>query len=109
MPVRRITNITEVIKLDPETNRLVTITPFRWISEIEDQFENTGGSRIIHKIKLQNGWNDGQLNQELENRKLILKWMMKSNLRSYEDVGKIVAEYDKDPQSVLKKVKDDKR
>ena len=50
-----------------------------------------------------------QLNQELENRKLILKWMMKSNLRSYEDVGKIVAEYDKDPQSVLKKVKDDKR
>jgi len=106
-PVRRMTNITEVIKLDPETNRLVTLTPFYWTSEVDDQFENTGGSRILHKIKLQNGWNDKHLHQELENRKLILKWMMKNNLRSYEEVGRIVADYSKDPQMLLEKVKED--
>jgi flagellar protein FlaI len=108
LPVRRITNVTEVIKLDPESNRLVTITPFRWVSEIDDTFENTGGSGIIHKIKLQNGWNDFQLKQELENRKTILKWMMKKNLRSYSDVGRIVADYNKAPQDVLGRVKEDK-
>ena len=106
-PVRRITNITEVIKLDPETNRLVTLTPFHWTSEVDDQFQNTGGSRILHKIKLQNGWSDKNLNQELENRKLILKWMMKNNLRSYDEVGRIVADYSKDPQTLLQRVKED--
>ena len=107
LPVRRITNVTEVIKLDPATNRLVTLTPFSWISEIKDEFENTGGSRLINKIKLQNGWSDARIQQELENRKKILQWMMKNDLRSYEAVGKIVTEYIKDPKAVLKKVYED--
>ena len=107
LPVRRITNVTEVIKLDPATNRLVTLTPFSWISEIKDEFENTGGSRLINKIKLQNGWSDARVQQELENRKKILQWMLKKDLRSYEAVGKIVTEYTKDPNAVLKKVYED--
>jgi flagellar protein FlaI len=108
-PVRRITNVTEVIKLDPGANRLVTLTPFSWISEIDDTFVNTGGSRILQKIKMQYGWDDLRLIQELENRKKVLKWMMKNNLRTYEDVGRIVAQYGKDPQSLLKKVKENKK
>jgi len=108
-PVRRITNVTEVIKLDPESNRLVTLTPFRWVSEIDDRFDNMGGSRIMHKIKLQYGWDEDRLRQELENRKTVLKWMIKNKLRSYQDVGRVVAEYNKDPALVLKKVKGDKK
>ena len=107
-PVRRITNVTEVIKLDPESNRLVTLTPFRWVSEIDDRFEGTAGSRIMNKIKLQYGWTDERLHQELENRKKIIKWMMKNNLRSYKDVGKVVAEYNKDPKLVINRSKGDK-
>ncbi len=106
-PVRRVTNVTEVIKLDPETNRLVTMTPFYWVSEIEDRFENTGGSQIIYHIKLQNGWDDDRLNQELQNRKMILEWMIRKKLRSYEDVGRVVADYSKDPNGVLQKIKED--
>jgi flagellar protein FlaI len=107
-PVRRITNVTEVIKLDPESNRLVTLTPFRWVSEIDDRFDSMGGSRIMNKIKLQYGWDEDKLQTELENRKTILKWMIKNKLRSYHDVGRVVAEYNKDPAVVLKKVKGDK-
>jgi flagellar protein FlaI len=107
VPVRRVTNVTEVIKLDPETNRLVTMTPFYWVSEIEDRFENTGGSQIIYHIKLQNGWDDDRLNQELQNRKIILEWMIRKKLRSYEDVGRVVADYSKDPNGVLQKIKEE--
>jgi len=106
-PVRRITNATEIIKLDPGSNRLVTLTPFNWISEANDRFESTGGSRILQKIKIQFGWNDKRLRQEIENRKKVLRWMMEKNLRSYEDVGRIVAQYGKDPQSVLKKIEEE--
>ena len=108
-PVRRITNVTEVIKLDPGSNRLVTLTPFSWISEADDRFESTNGSRILNKIKMQFGWDDKRLRQEIENRKKVLRWMMEKNLRTYEDVGRIVAQYGKDPQSVLKKIKEDKK
>jgi len=107
VPVRRITNVTEVIKLDPGTNRLVTLTPFNWVSEVDDRFEKTNGSRILDKIKMQYGWNDKQLDHELKNRKMVLRWMMKKNLRSYKDFGRIVSEYKKDKQAVLKKVKED--
>jgi len=107
LPVRRVTNVTEIIKLDPETNRLVTLTPFHWVSEIEDRFQNNGGSRILYRIKLENSWNDTKLYQELQNKMKVLDWMHKKNLRSYEDVGKIVSTYTKDPEEILKKVKED--
>ena len=104
MPVRRITNITEIIKLDPGSNRLVTISPYHWISEVKDSFETNGGSKILQKIKMQYGWDDTQLKNELVIRVKILKWMMKNNLRSYEDVGRIVSEYKKDPKSVINRI-----
>lgn len=108
-PVRRITTVTEVIKLDPESNRLVTLTPFSWMSEVDDRFESTGGSRILNTIKLQNGWTDAQLKNEVENRKKILRWMIKTNERSYQQVGRIVSEYKKNPELVLKRIKEDKK
>jgi len=107
MPARRVTNVNEIIKLDPESNRLVTMTPFSWVSERDDRFEYSGGSTMFDKIKLQRGWNDEQLHQELSNRMVVLEWMKRRNLRSYEQVGKIVSEYRKNSGSVLRKVKED--
>ncbi|MBN2065713.1 MAG: type II/IV secretion system ATPase subunit [Candidatus Thermoplasmatota archaeon] len=104
-PARRIANVTEIVKLDPETNRLVTMAPFHWVSEIDDRFESNGGSRLFNKIKLQTGWSDEQLHQETQNRIAILEWMVKHNIRSYKDVGRIVSDYSKDPESVLLKVR----
>ena len=105
-PVRRITNITEIIKLDPESSRLVTMTPYRWVSEIDDRFERNRGSRMLNKIRLQNGWSVQKFSEEFQNRKKVLEWMIKKNLRSYTEVGRIVSKYYKDPESVLKQVKD---
>lgn len=107
-PQRRVTTVNEIIKLDPETNRLVTMTPFRWLSEVDDRFEYSGGSRILSRIKIQNGWSDEKLHQELDNRMVVLEWMKRKNLRSYKDVGKIVTEYRKNPETVLKRVKEDR-
>ncbi len=105
-PARRITNVTEIVKMDPETNRLVTMTPFRWVSEVDDRFESNGGSNMFNKIKLQTGWNDKRLRQEIQTRISVLEWMLKENLSSYEDVGRIISEYSKDPKAVLMRVKD---
>jgi archaeal flagellar protein FlaI len=106
-PVRRITNVTEIIELDAGTNRLVTMSPFEWIGGTEDRFQNNGASRLLYKIRMENGWSDAELHQELQNRMNVLEWMKKQNLRSYTDVGKIVATYMKDPDSILQTIKRD--
>jgi len=108
-PVRRITDVVEVVKLDPGSNRLVTMTPFQWVSEIDDKFSNMGGSRILHDMKIEYGWSEKDLQKELQNRRDVLTWMIKNNMRSYSDVGEIVADYKKDKADLMQKVKEDKK
>ena len=105
--VRRMTSVTEVIKLDPDTNQLIFMEPFRWLSKTDDRFEGGGGSKILNTIRLQNDWTEEQLEQELENRKFILQWMIETNKRDYREVGKIVAEYESHPDVLLKRAREE--
>ena len=105
--VRRMTSVTEVIKLDPDTNQLIFMEPFKWVSKTDDRFENSGTSKILNTIRLQNDWTEEQLDQELKNRKLILEWMEKKNFRDYRDVGRIVSEYQKYPEELLQKAREE--
>ncbi len=105
--VRRMTSITEVIKLDPDTNQLIFMEPFSWVSKTDDRFERTGGSKIINTIQLQNDWNETELDQEFTNRKTVLQWMIKKDMRDYRDVGRIVAEYERHPEKIIDKAKEE--
>lgn len=105
--VRRMTSVTEVIKLDPDTNQLIFMEPFSWVSKTDDRFDRTGGSKIINTIRLQNDWNEAELDKEFTNRKTVLQWMIKKDMRDYRDVGKIVAEYERHPEKIIDKAKEE--
>ena len=107
--VRRMTSITEIIKLDPDTNQLIFMEPFKWVSKTDDRFESSGTSKILNNIRLENNWTEEQLQQELENRITILRWMCKNNITDYKDVGRIVSDYSKYPRELLKKAKEEMR
>jgi len=100
---RRMTSVTEVIKLDPDTNQLIFMEPFNWVSKTEDRFDSTGTSKIMTSLKTQNDWTEEHLKKELANRKIVLEWMDKKNIRTYKDVGKVVSDYHKYPDAILKK------
>jgi len=106
-PVRRFTSVMEIIKLESESNRLITFTPFSWISEVDDRFEAEEGSRIFKRIKFECGLSDEDFQKEFENRKRVLSWMVKRNIRSYREVSKIISKYCKNPTSVLKQIEED--
>ncbi|MCK4364584.1 MAG: type II/IV secretion system ATPase subunit [Thermoplasmatales archaeon] len=103
--VRRLTSVTEVVKLDPDTNQLIFMEPFKWVSKTDDRFDSSGASKTLNNIRVQNDWSEEQLVQEIENRKLILEWMLKKDIRDYKDVGRIVADYSKYPKEMIKKAK----
>ena len=104
---RRMTSVTEIIKLDPDTNQLIFMEPFRWVSKTYDRFESSGTSKIMNNIRLENSWTEERLEEEIENRVTILKWMCKNNIKDYKDVGRIVADYSKYPDELLKKTRED--
>ncbi|NIP31088.1 MAG: secretion system protein E [Candidatus Dadabacteria bacterium] len=105
--VRRMTSVTEIVKLDPDTNQLIFMEPFRWVSKTDDRFESSGSSKILNTIRIQNDWTEEQLEKELDNRKLILKWMIQKEIRDYKDVGQIVSNYIKNPDELLKKAREE--
>ncbi len=105
--VRRMTSITEIVKLDSDTNQLIFMEPFRWMSKTDDRFEASGSSKILNNIRVQSDWTEEQLEKELENRKLILRWMKEKNIRDYIEVGNIVNQYTRYPNDLLKKAKEE--
>jgi flagellar protein FlaI len=105
--VRRMTSVTEIVKLDPDTNQLIFMEPYKWVSKTDDRFESTGTSKVLNNIKQQNDWTDEQLEEEIENRKLVLSWMLQNNLRDYKEVGRIVNLYSKHPEQLIKKAKEE--
>jgi len=106
---RRMTSVTEVIKLDPDTNQLIFMEPFNWVSKTDDRFDSTGTSKIMTALKTQNDWTDERIKKELTNRKTVLEWMDKKNMRSYQEVGKIVSDYHKYPDIILKQAVEELR
>jgi hypothetical protein len=56
-------------------------------------------------MKQQNDWSDEELNKEISNRVTVLEWMSAKKICSYQDFGKIIAEYQKYPDRVLKRAK----
>ncbi len=105
--VRRMTSVTEIVKLDPDTNQLIFMEPFKWISKTDDRFESGGTSKILNNIRLQNDWTEEDLQKEIENRKLLINWMLKKDIRDYREVGKIVHDYAKYPEQLLKKAREE--
>jgi flagellar protein FlaI len=99
--VRRMTSVTEVVKLDPDTNQLIFMEPFRWLSKTDDRFDSSAASKVLNNIRLQNDWDEERLSQEIENRKKILTWMLEKDIRDYRDIGRIVSDYEKYPEKIL--------
>jgi len=103
---RRVLEITELIPsggLDDMKIELNTI--FRWVPSKDKMMEWSDSNRIMKEIKLFSGLNDKQIKENLEGKKKILVWMVKNNVNTIEKVGRLISDYYKDPESVLKSIK----
>jgi flagellar protein FlaI len=99
--VRRMTSVTEIVKLDSDTNQLIFMAPYTWLSKTDDRFETSSSSKIFNRIKTQNDWTDEQLQEEINNRITVLEYMRKKGIRGYREFGSVIAEYRKFPKRVI--------
>jgi len=69
---------------------------FKW-DPAKDTFSLTGKSQTIEKIKERRGISQSVVETELMRRRVVLEWMVKSKIRRYRDVSKVIRDYSNDP------------
>jgi flagellar protein FlaI len=103
--IRRVLEITELIPSGGlEEMKIELNNIFRWIPSKDQIIEWGKSNRIWNDIKLFSGMEDNEIKKNLEEKKSILLWMVKNKINTIEKVGKIISDYYKDPNQVLKMI-----
>jgi flagellar protein FlaI len=102
--LRRIVTLTEIVGIDPATRELITNEVYRW-NPVNDVFERLRRSYRLEEIVKIRGMTMEEAEMEIERRKEILEWMVKNNIRHYEQVNKIIRDYYANPDRLYKRIK----
>ena len=104
--VRRCKQIIEILDVDPTTKEILTNEVFRW-DPIEDKFIYTGKSYVLEGIRARWDMSKEEISEEIRRRAEILQWMKDKNIRSYNDVAKIIVRYNEKPNEFYEQVKEE--
>ncbi len=96
---RRTFEICELLKDETDTPTLNTL--FKWDPR-EDVINKMYPSiRVKNEISMFTGMNEEEIDEEINNKKLILEWLLENNKNDVNDVGRVVTEYYLDKEKVL--------
>jgi len=103
-PARRTSTVTEVVTMDSKTKELLTNDVYQWNPK-NDAFSYSGRSHVLEKNMKKMGLTEDEVRRELHQRKVVLEWMAKNNIRRYTDVATVIREYYADPARVYRKAR----
>ena len=98
---RRLREIVEIIKVQPDGTAL-TNTPFNW-NPADDMFYFKRDSKVFDKIAHKFGVPIKDLYKEFEIRTKLLYALFQNKVLGYEEVQRLINDYSKDPEAVLRK------
>jgi archaeal flagellar protein FlaI len=100
--VRRLKNITEIMKVGTKVGSLDKNTPFVWDPQT-DKFLFKKESFIFQKLKKEYGMKEEEIKKEFERRTLLLWELYKRKIFGYKEVHQIISAYYKTPEEVLRR------
>jgi len=104
--IRRVTEVAEVTGIEGGKPQLSRI--FKW-NPRTDVVEPTGvPSKIKRTIADFSGISGGDIEVEIGKRAAVLEWMKQKGIRNIFEVGSVIQEYYRDPESVMGKIRSDK-
>jgi flagellar protein FlaI len=102
---RRVKSLIEIVGTDPESNELITNSAYTW-NPADDTFNYSGHSYVYEKISLARNWSQRRMEQEVKRRIDLFEYMKRTGLANYREVAKVVSAYYKDPDGMIKVVRD---
>jgi flagellar protein FlaI len=103
-PARRVVHLAEVLGIDASSGELDLNDVFRW-NPRTDSFTYSGRSHTIERLAERAGIALDVVQEEMRHRKTVLDWMVKKNIRRYNDVGGVIRDYYADPHKVYEKAR----
>lgn len=100
---RRVSVVEEVIGFDKKENEPISNSLFKWASD-KDVYEIAAKSALLKKIATSLDMNEEQIDNEIEKRALVLKWMVQRGIKDYRQIGQIINMYYTSPEYVTQKV-----
>ncbi|MEM4576584.1 MAG: type II/IV secretion system ATPase subunit [Candidatus Nezhaarchaeales archaeon] len=98
--VRRVIEVNEVTGIDPRSGEIMINPIYRW-DPLTDSFTRliADGSIIVKRLGFDN------VTSELENRKVVLEWMLKKDLSRHDDVAKVIRSYYLKPRETYERAR----
>ncbi|MBI4154850.1 Flp pilus assembly complex ATPase component TadA [Candidatus Woesearchaeota archaeon] len=101
-PKRKLVTINEILKITEEKGKAITNTPFVW-NPATNKFLFKFDMKILDKIILQKGIPKDQLMNEFKIRVKLLSEMSKRNIIEIDEVYRVINEYYKNPEGILRR------
>ncbi len=77
---------------------------FRWIPSEDAITELSKSFRAVNDLKLYSGMDDNDVKNDLEDKKKVLKWLVKNNVKDIHEVGRIVSEYYRNRDELMRTI-----
>ncbi|MBX4212202.1 Flp pilus assembly complex ATPase component TadA [Candidatus Pacearchaeota archaeon] len=101
--IRRILQIAE---FEAEKDEAKANILYRWVPEEDKLVLHSESSRFFELIFRNTGMSQTEITKSLEDRKMILQWLIKNNLRSLGEFGKVLNMYYKNKDGLFKAVRE---
>lgn len=85
---RGIRRVLHVAEFDSENERATANVLYRWLPEKDEIIGHKESDRLFEDLSRHTGLSENEINKELAERKRIMEWLVKNNLRSIQDVGR---------------------
>ncbi len=97
--IRRTLEVAEVTE-EGDVNIL-----YRWNPISDDIKKANESNTLIRTLRMFTGFSNEEIKKELEIRKKVLQYMVKSGIRDIEEVSRIISDYYRDKKELLKRLK----
>jgi flagellar protein FlaI len=102
---RRIYQVAELIPPSGSQQKMTLRVLFKWNArkDVIERFQRS--YKLINKLEIHTGMTISEIEKDIAEKEMILKWMVKNRINTVDGVGKLVAEYYRDRERVLDIVK----
>ncbi len=98
---RGIRRILQIAEFDADKDSAQANVLYRWSPEEDKIIKHGESSRFFEDISRNTGMSQSDINKDLQEKKNVLTWMIKNNIRNINDFGKIVNVYYRNKPTLL--------
>ncbi len=103
--IRRTLELGEIVPVGATENKLNLL--YKWNPKTDVLEKENKTCRIYNEIGMYTGMDNAEIEENLKNKKTVLDWMVKHDIKTVNSVGKVIAEYYKNEDAVITAAKKD--